>query len=524
MNEGFRHEVDEARIHEVSVEPYVYPECLVPVTAEIIDKKFLKELKYGRYIVNKNIKIKARIPIFTKQEGPAKWRVIPNYTYKGRYNNKTSINELIPYKSATVELPTTKHVVRFVDGNGQNHWLGKNDNKSHFRQIEMNRKDWEWSVYRWRGIDFVDTRMPWGTRCAAKVAHHVSLAITYVAYKYIPRSLQPCILDYIDDHIIATKTQTQCYYVHVIYLLVAGSLGMPVKFDKTVLASQVMIALGFILDMVVRWVQPTQEKIKKYSYALIDTYHSATKSGKELQSVAGKLQHIAFLKYPMRCYMNNFYRAIPPYNSPYQIVPITQSIKQACIAWLRALPLIGGRKFERILSPPTEFDQTLTTDASDLGFGGHIGTHWFYGAWFDDEVKTGDKNNIRERELFAPLIAATTLAPQWDEQVILLKIDNTNAKDAIVKKSIASEKAQNMVIRLCELMMEFNFELWAEYINTSDNSLADSLSRLKINKFKSECAEMGKEIDPAPLCLKRIPFEPGVIDHGSKHWAKVVEQ
>ena len=65
--EGFRHEVDETRIGEVATEPYVYPECLQPVKAEIIDVTFIKEVKTGRYIVNKNIKIEARIPVFTNE-------------------------------------------------------------------------------------------------------------------------------------------------------------------------------------------------------------------------------------------------------------------------------------------------------------------------------------------------------------------------------------------------------------------------------------------------------------------------
>ena len=120
VEEGFRHEVDETRIGEVSTEPYVYPECLRPDKAEIIDVKFIKELKTGRYIVNKNIKIQARIPIFIKQEGPTKFRVIPNYSWNGRNGNHTSINELIPYNSATMEVPSTKEMVRFVDGDGKN--------------------------------------------------------------------------------------------------------------------------------------------------------------------------------------------------------------------------------------------------------------------------------------------------------------------------------------------------------------------------------------------------------------------
>ena len=385
----------------------------------------------------------------------------------------------------------------------------------------MNYKDWSISVYRWRGIDWIDTRMPWGTRRAAKVAHHLSVAITYVAYKYIPRTLQPCILDYVDDHIIAAKTLIQCLFIHVVYLTVTQSLGMPIKPTKTVLVAQQMEALGFKIDMKNRWLEVTPKKVLNYSKELIELYHSEKRTAKEMQGTVGKLQSIAFLKYPLKCYLRDMYKSIPPYNAPSQMVTVTPAIRKACMAWIRALPLVGGRSFERILTRPTKFDATITTDASDLGYGGYSGTHWFYGAWHKNEVKNKDKNNIRERELYAPLIYANTMAHYWDNQVILLFIDNTNAKDALIKKSIASESAQKMVIRICELMIKYNFELYVEYIDTNSNILADSLSRLKINQFKLLCKYINKSIDPAPMCLYRIPFEPGVIDNGTQQWPKV---
>ena len=79
--ENFRHKADPARWHELPSKPHVYPECLQPKKAKLIDEKFLKEVKAGRYICNSNINIIARVPVFLKQEGPDKYRLIPNYSY-----------------------------------------------------------------------------------------------------------------------------------------------------------------------------------------------------------------------------------------------------------------------------------------------------------------------------------------------------------------------------------------------------------------------------------------------------------
>ena len=139
-------------------------------------------------------------------------------------------------------------------------------------------------------------------------------------------------------------------------------------------------------------------------------------------------------------------------------------------------------------------------------------THWAFDAFHASEVLTGNKNNIRERELFPVLIACQKLfGPYWSGFRIHLYIDNENAELALINKDIRNEKSHKLLIRICETMMKYKFELFADRISTKDNILADALSRFKINKFKALCNAKDIALDPAPMLHHRPSFEIGRI-------------
>ena len=132
--------------------------------------------------------------------------------------------------------------MQFLDNDGHNNWGAKNDGESFFRQIPLAFGEWCLATYWWRGNQYIDTRMPWGARRSARIAHYFSLAITHITNKYVPRSLHPYILNYIDDHIFRGKTQLECLYVHVMYILVCDYLRVKLKTIKTILVAQQLVA------------------------------------------------------------------------------------------------------------------------------------------------------------------------------------------------------------------------------------------------------------------------------------------
>ena len=496
----FRHGADETQWDKLNTTNYVNPACRKPENIARIDQHFIKEAQAGRYFVNDKIKVKCRVPFFIKEEGDDKFRFIPDYSWP---KQGVSVNSLIEDREGQVNLQDRYKLVQFVYNEGKTNALGKNDFKSFYRQFPLNSADYSISVYHWRGVDWIDAFMPWGTKRASKIAHYFSIAIEHIAYKYIPVSLQPCIFSYIDDHIFRGDTRLQCLFVHVVYIFVCTKYNVQLNLNKTILCTtqqnDELVGLGLEFDVAEKTVSVTSAR-RNHIHAHLDKIATLQQAqAKYAQKVVGKCEDIAFIVYPLRVYLRHFRNEIPAYNAPNQMVTITPEIKNACKQWQRALKYLQGRKLTNILNRPQRLTPDCQSDASDKGYALVHGSHWLYGAFHKDEVKSGDQNNISERELLPILVGCQTFGPQWSGYQVRMFIDNQNALAAIVNKDIRREESHKLLIRICETMMEYKFEIFADYIPTEDNIYADALSRLKIKKFLHLCHQNQKYIDVAPM-------------------------
>ena len=102
------------------------------------------------YIVCPDITVRCRVPFFLKEEGTGKSRFIPDYSHP---KDGVSVNTLVRDADASVQLMSKLDPVEFAYGEGHIQALGKNDYKSWYRQIPLNRSDCGVSVYPWKGVD-----------------------------------------------------------------------------------------------------------------------------------------------------------------------------------------------------------------------------------------------------------------------------------------------------------------------------------------------------------------------------------
>ena len=322
---------------------------------EEIDKHLIKWVKEGQLFVNDAIKPLTYVPLFLKDEG-TKTRLIPDFKHK---INGVSVNKLVLEKYKTVKYPQTKLLLKFVYGEGKINALGKNDGLSFFRQIPMSNIDRTYVGYYHRGITFLDSRMPWGTPRAPRVAHYLSVCLVYIAYKYIPMSLQPCIMPYVDDRILRAETRVRLMYVHAIFLIICIRAGSPCKKSKTVFCSQKLVGLGIGFDLTgIKTVFVPDSKKIKYITSLKSFLMKTIATAKEAQSIAGKCEHVSWLKWPMKVYNRILYDLIPPYESEYQYVHITPMLRYAIIQWINALEVMKPARLDYLVYPPKKYHFT----------------------------------------------------------------------------------------------------------------------------------------------------------------------
>ena len=136
--------------------PKIYDYTDAQNRTDDLDKTFIEELKLGRMYIDQNINPLLITPVFCKDE-ENKVRLIYDYSYK--FDGKNSLNSLITPNLKTVEYPSLMQLIEFADNDGKNNYMGKNDGKSFFRQIELSQTQRQLAVYYWRGYYIVDARM-----------------------------------------------------------------------------------------------------------------------------------------------------------------------------------------------------------------------------------------------------------------------------------------------------------------------------------------------------------------------------
>ena len=233
----------------------------------------------------------------------------------------------------------------------------------------------------------------------------------------------------------------------------------------------------------------------------------------EGQQLTGQLEYVAPLKWPLKCYIRALHNVIPKSQNPNELFQLTPKVTRSLIAWQRAIKLLDATKLQQITNPPTKFDIEIVGDSSDDGYGWMSGQQWAYGAFYPDEVDPGNKHNIRERELYAPATALTTLGPMLRDKHVLIWSDNKNAVQALTNKDIRNEDSQELVIYICELAMKFGFRFYIEHIKGKANEYADALSRLQIPLFLQKCKQTNKQINPTPTQHARLPLKLGPVIH-----------
>ena len=161
--------------------------------------------------------------------------------------------------------------------------------------------------------------------------------------------------------------------------------------------------------------------------------------------------------------------------------PLSPAAIDDILWWHTCIEAWNGRAL--LVSPtwqkPTDLE--LFTDASDLGFGVVFGPDWAYGRW--DPSQTG--KSIEWRELYPIALVCIVLGEKLRNQRILAHCDNESVC-AIWQSGVSRCPHIMCLVRAALLAAaRYNTIIHVVHIRGLDNGLADSLSRLQVEKFKS---------------------------------------
>ena len=165
--------------------------------------------------------------------------------------------------------------------------------------------------------------------------------------------------------------------------------------------------------------------------------------------------------------------------------------------WKRFLshPTVYCRPFSQFSDEVTAYQVNFFTDASGgIGFGALCYSSWMTQKWDKNFIKQ-KKLDIEFLELFAVVVAVETWMHRFRNHKIIIYCDNQNVCRAINRSTTSKKESMKLVRILLFKCMTENVVLYAQYIKSKDNTMADMLSRDQVREFKWEAQKLHLQID-----------------------------
>ena len=279
---------------------------------------------------------------------------------------------------------------------------------------------------------------------------------------------------YLDDWLLRAPCPETCLFHTRTLLDLCHRLGWVVNMTKSDLVpQQVFNFVGYRFDLSQGLVKPTQERWMALSQKINDLLNQQVCSVRQFMSLIGLLtateKQVVAGRLHMRPIQWHLKRHWHVPESLEKIIPLPQSLHSHLRWWLSPNNVLKGQPLH-----PLQHALQLFTDASNEGWGAHLGDFTARGLWSTQESAL----HINLLELKAVLLALKQFERLCWNQTILVCSDNTTVVSYINKEG--GMKSGFICALLWRLLMWCNqrqIVLRARHIPGHLNVIADKLSR-----------------------------------------------
>lgn len=341
-------------------------------------------------------------PLMSREKrGTEDRRVIIDMTYPPQ----TSINSYIFKNTVMGEprdhaLPNVDSFVEELNKIGTGAYMSSTDVSCAYKNFRSDPLDWPLLSFYWRDKFYCDVSMPFGARASSCHMQRVATAIVRML-----RDRGVIAKMYIDDLILVSPTREKvCHDLEIAQALL-HDLGLPEAPDKVQPPSTKVTWLGVEIDFVSMTISVPKQKLEEIKSCVVSARKLKSMSKKHLQSVIGKVIHVAKCIRPARLFVSRLLEALRGMKKKYLKV---SSEMRADLLWFEefssqwnGVGLISTR------AP----DMDVYVEASGSGIGGTDGK----AAYGGQISPVGDPaNNISELETVNLAVALHTFLSHQD--------------------------------------------------------------------------------------------------------------
>jgi hypothetical protein len=356
---------------------------------------------------------------------------------------------------------------------GSGCYLFKFDLSRAYRQLPIDPCYYILLGIRWRDQFFVDTRLPFGLASAAMACQRTTSAVVHM-YNQMGYPL----LNYLDDFasagLIFSKTVTAFYE----FRQLLSELGLHESVEKAGFPCKKMIFLGVLYNTESMTMEVTPDRLHQIREELSRWENKVTATKREIQQLVGKLQFVAKCVKPGRLFIARMLETLWAIGGNGGSIRLSSEFKADVYWWQKFLHMYNGVSVlskSQFLQP----GQTFQTDACLSSCGGVCEGEAFstqFPAFIADS-----QLDINSLELLTVVVASKLWGHKWAGLRILVQCDNE-----VSTMVINFGRSRSQFLNLCARELLFvaaqnDFDIRAAHIAGSTNTLADSLSRCRLD-------------------------------------------
>jgi len=419
-------------------------------------------------------------PVFTVPKDTTKRRFIHNLAApEGK-----SINDGIDKRWFQLSCKGVDAAIALLMQVGRGALMQKRDWAGAYRQVGVWPGDWELCGYRIKDLYYADTRLPFGCTSSPGIFNRYSDLLQWMLREKFGIRWTT---KFYDDHLTASPPtgkpplSQSAEAVSQRFDLACDLLGITMKPEKREGPTTRIVFLGIILDSVTMSASLPQDKIDKLLGMVRSFLTMSSILRKQIERLQGLQNFACQVVRQGRAFVSRLTGLIKAAERDTLVrIKLSEQARLDLQWWERFLSQFNGVSFFLELEWSRVEDMRLAVDACAYGAGGFWHHRW-YAVRFDASF-----SSQCIREMIALVTACVAWGRFWTGKRLLFLSDNMGVVTAVNKRRVRSPELMQWIRELHFLEAKYSFECRVKWIQGTKNSMADHLSRGRVEEFKQE--------------------------------------
>ena len=292
-----------------------------------------------------------------------------------------------------------------------------------------------------------------------------------------------------------------------VFIEICKNIQFPVSQEKTSWGEAKLVFLGLLVDSETRTVGVPAKNIRKAIDLIQELLESKKTTVHKIQKICGFLNFLGRAVIPGRAFTRRLYSITAAKQGKrlkqHHHVQLTLENKADLRTWFHFLhhPMAHSRPFMDFSTILRADQIKFYTDAlknPQLGCGGWCEDKWFYRKWDESFIKENDPS-IAYLELYGVSIGLMLWMEKFSNRRILINCDNQAAVQMINKSSLSCKHCMILIRKIIFKSLIHNVWVFALFVPTEWNGIADALSRFQWRRFEKLMQNMKMKGEPEPI-------------------------